>query len=502
VTLSTRIGIGLLGLFALMVAVGAHQLAVIDDLRRENRQLTEIGLEAGKASLRLRGEIGELRDLTERLRVLGDPEYAAELERRRERTATSVERLRRLRLSPLERTELDELSERWAAYQEAAPKAEGRLLEWRSGRSLEGEVDQLDALRAVVARLMEASDHALSQQAEASSERVERARRLSLFAWLLSLLCAAGTSALVVRSIASSLRLVRRGAHRLGAGDLSYRVPVKGPSEVAALAADFNAMADRLEELEQLKRDFVSMVSHELKAPLASMQETLRLVLDGSLGPLDEEQTKILRLTEASADRLARMIHDLLDFACLEAGAMEFSFAGHDVVELMRGVLTEFAATLRNKGIRWTTEFPPGPVVAWADAGLLRQALENLVSNAVKFTPPEGLVEVAVHGPSGFHGPHSGPAAPVEIVAVTVSDTGPGIPDDHKQRIFDRFHRIDSTTKGSQGTGLGLAIAQGIVHGHGGSLSVEDRPGGGSRFVVVLRAARPRPGVESDAAPR
>jgi signal transduction histidine kinase len=486
--LSSRIASGLFALVALTTVVGAYQLSVIDSLRRENRYLVETGLEVGSLSLRLRREVAALSDLTQKLKVLRDREYAGELVRRRETDSQLIERLRQAPLTPPELVVVNELSSLWAAYLESGPRAETRLLEWGSSRSLDSELGSFEAMASAIRRLTEASETSLAARLESSERSVERVRKLSLAAGTLGSLAALVTSLLVVRSIASSLRDLQRGTHSLGAGELSHRVPTSGPPEFAALAADFNRMADRLQELEQLKKDFVSMVSHELKAPLASIQETLELVLDGSLGPLDAEQTKFLRLSQGSAARLSAMIHSLLDLACLEAGAMEFDFQDHDIVAVTRSVLLGVEPSLRRKGIHLSVHFPPERVSVRADRGLLRQVLENLLSNAAKFAPPGGVIEVDIgecwheFSPSNEH-PH---VVSARSARVTVSDSGPGVPDADKGRIFERFHRIDRELRTSQGTGLGLAISHGIILGHGGKLWVEDRPGGGASFVFLL----------------
>lgn len=475
--LATRIGAGFLGLVALMVAVGVYQLATIESLKEESLHLAETGFEAGKLGLRLRAGVAELRDLTERLQVLGDAEYAAGLDAWRRQVAAQVEGLAALDLSALERPVVDELVAQWAAYARTAPDAEARWVADGDVAALDGELARLDGLRGEIGRLLDTSERAVDLRLAASAERVSRARDVAFVTWLVGVLAALLASGFLVRTMASSLGRVQRGAHELGGGDLKHRVPVEGPEEFAALAADFNAMADRLEELERLKRDFVSMVSHELKAPLASMQETLRLVLDGSLGPLDAEQIRILRLTETSADRLARMIHDLLDLACLEAGAMEYDFRRVDLREVAREAAAEFEPSVRRRGLGLGLDLPDRPLEIEADRGLLLQVLHNLISNAVKFTPNGGRVGVAVHRVE------SG-------VVLEVTDTGPGVPDAHKDRIFERFHRADSRAPGRQGTGLGLAIARGLVEGHGGTIRVEDAVGGGSVFRVWIPSGR------------
>lgn len=492
-SLALKVGAGFFALVAVMFVVGVYQQSVIARLEADNHHLSEISLEAGSLSLELRRELARLRELTAKLKVLRDPEYAAELDHRRGGVDQRIARLGRLRLSPGERAVVERLALRWAGYQEQAPEIEAGLLARGSDPGAEGALETLEAMQAGVRELVAASERNMREIAQASSRRTERARWVSALAWLLGVLAAAVGSALVVRSVLAPLRELRRGAHALGTGDLSHRVRESGPPELAELAADFNAMADRLEELDQLKKDFVSTVSHELKAPLASMQETVGLLLDGSLGPLTPDQEYVLGLNRDCADRLGGMIHDLLDLARLEAGAVEYQMREHDLVALARAVLAELGASARRKGLRLETRLPPAAVRVEADAEFLRQVLRNLVSNAVKFTPEGGAIELAIRcWGDGRKLPRSlarrAAVLPGPLVSLSVADSGPGIPDPHKERVFDRFHRVDAKTKGSQGTGLGLAIARNVVAGHGGEIWVEDRPGGGSVFVVLLRA--------------
>jgi signal transduction histidine kinase len=493
VSLAAKVGVGFLALVAVMLVVGTYQLTVIARLEADNRHLAGISLEAGSLSLELRGELARLRELTAKLKVLRDPGYAAGLADARTGVRDRIARLRRLRLAPGERVALERFAVLWARYERRAPLIEAELLERGAVESADAALQSLEAMQASLRELVAASERNMRSIAQGSTRRAERARWVSAGAWLVGVLAAVVGSALLVRSVLAPLRALQRGAHALGTGDLSHRVPESGPPELAALAAEFNAMADRLEELDRLKKDFVSTVSHELKAPLASMQETLGLLLDGSLGPLTADQEYVLGLNRECADRLGGMIRDLLDLARLEAGAVEYQFEEHDLVAVARTVLAELEPSLGRKRLRLETRFPAAPVHVEADAVFLRQVLRNLLSNAVKFNPEGGEIVLAIRRwgdraelPPGLArraGAISGPLA-----GLSVADRGPGIPDEHKGRVFDRFHRVDAKTKGSQGTGLGLSIARNVVAGHRGAIWVEDRPGGGSVFVVLLRA--------------
>jgi putative ABC transport system substrate-binding protein len=235
---------------------------------------------------------------------------------------------------------------------------------------------------------------------------------------------------------------------------------------------------ERLQELDRMKSDFVSKVSHELRTPLTAIKGAVDLVLREVAGPLTLKQIHYLTRVRSNTQHLAGLINDLLDLAKIESGRIEvkssyFSLRGlvHEVVEVLRPVAAEkvvaLEATLREP-----------PILVWADRNKINQVLMNLIGNAIKFTPARGRVEVS----ASRNGKES--------VRVSVSDSGPGIPPDEKEKIFAKFYQIAEVggTK-PKGTGLGLAICRALVELHGGTIWVEPEPSGGSTFYFTLPAA-------------
>jgi signal transduction histidine kinase len=235
---------------------------------------------------------------------------------------------------------------------------------------------------------------------------------------------------------------------------------------------------EQLQELDRLKSDFVSNVSHELRTPLTAIKGAVDLVLREVAGPLTEKQTHYLTRVRSNTQHLAGLINDLLDLSKIESGKIEvkssrISLAGlvHEVVESLRPVAAEKVI-----GLEATISEPS--ILVWADRDKVNQVLMNLIGNAVKFTPAQGRITVS----ASRNGKGS--------VQVSVSDTGPGIAPDEKDKIFDKFYQIAQLGDVKpKGTGLGLAICKALVELHGGNIWVESQVNHGSTFYFTLPLA-------------
>src|SRR6185369_8780162 len=202
------------------------------------------------------------------------------------------------------------------------------------------------------------------------------------------------------------------------------------------------------------------------------------LLLQEIPGALNEQQKSLIHLSYNSAERLAAMVGNLLDMSRMEAGTMEYRMAATDMVPLMKSVVEEFEVQAQEKDIRFRLECAQPSIVVECDRDRILQVIGNLFENALKFSPTGA--EIATH---------VGPGKGNEIL-ITVSDSGPGVPDGHKDKIFTKFHQVKQGKKMSgQGVGLGLAICKTIVEAHHGQIWVEDNPNGGSIFSFVLKSA-------------
>jgi len=301
-------------------------------------------------------------------------------------------------------------------------------------------------------------------------------------------------SFVIVQSISSPLRQLTQGTRAIAQGKFFYRLDTSHNDEFAQLAKDFNTMSERLNELDQMKKDFVAHVSHELKSPLASMRETIQLLLDKLPGELSEKQRRLLELNLQSAQRLSTMISNLLDLSRMEAGVLEYELRSGDLVQLIRTAVEETEPLAQQKGLRFEMELPEDGIALDCDGDRIIQVVKNLLINAVRFSPNKAEILVrassAVEVPAGIpagHGETLRASGKAGYGLVTITDSGPGVPDEHKERIFEKFHQVRQGKKmPGQGAGLGLAISKTIVEAHRGAIWVEDNPSGGSVFKLLL----------------
>jgi len=249
----------------------------------------------------------------------------------------------------------------------------------------------------------------------------------------------------------------------------SGRDPQAKPSGAVVVLHDVT----ELRRLERVRQDFVANVSHEFKTPLTAIQGFAETLLAGALDD-PENNRRFLEIIRNHAIRLARLTNDLLKLARIEAGKMEVEFSSVSLLELIEGCTETTLLKANRKEITLEITVPPQLPAVRGDVALLRDVLQNLLDNAIQYTPARGHISV------------SATAGPREAV-VTVADTGIGIPLADSERIFERFYRVDAArSREAGGTGLGLSIAKHIVEAHGGKLWVESTVGQGSRFSFSL----------------
>jgi signal transduction histidine kinase len=216
-----------------------------------------------------------------------------------------------------------------------------------------------------------------------------------------------------------------------------------------------------------MKSEFVSLVSHELRTPLTSIIGFISLILDGKTGNINQKQHESLSRALRQSKRLAVLINDLLDISRIEAGRIEMKQEQVQIDWIAKRRIEELRPQADEKSISLLLEAPPNLPLMIADADRVGQIFINLIGNAIKFTPDNGKVTVRISISSQNGSEHDG-------FHVEVIDTGPGIPADEREKVFDKFRQLGSVqTRQQGGSGLGLSIAAGIVEAHGGQLWVD-----------------------------
>jgi signal transduction histidine kinase len=296
-----------------------------------------------------------------------------------------------------------------------------------------------------------------------------------------------GFGLLYAMPLSSRIGRVRAGTERIAGGQLGSEVRVEGHDEVAGLADDFNRMARALEkaaererEMEQARRDLVAAVSHDLRTPLTSTRALIEALADGIT---TDPQTERRYLSSASREleHLSRLVDDLFELARIDAGLLQLTLEEASLHDMISDTIASFQPQAEQKGVRLAGEISGDVDPVLANPPRLQRVLHNLVSNALRHTPPDGAVTLRAT--------REGEEAHVEV-----SDTGEGIAAEDLPHVFERsFRGEQSRTRPERddapSTGLGLAIARGLVEAHGGTMDVESDPGRGSRFYFTLRRA-------------
>ncbi len=279
-----------------------------------------------------------------------------------------------------------------------------------------------------------------------------------LLTWLLS------------RRILGPVEALTAAAGRMEKGDLSQHVEVKSHDEIGKLAHAFNSMTDGLSRLEQLRRNMVTDVAHELRTPIANIRGYLEAMQDGIVKP----DPNIIELLHEEAMLLTRLVEDLQELELAEAGKLKLVQQRVEPAEVIEQAVTATQPAAAEKEISLRAELPPDLPEIEADPERIGQVLRNLLNNAIKHTPEGGHVDV-------------GACTRGSMIEVSVKDSGPGISPDHLPHIFDRFYRADqSRARSTGGAGLGLAIVKELVEMHGGQVRAESTLGHGAAFYFTL----------------
>jgi signal transduction histidine kinase len=317
--------------------------------------------------------------------------------------------------------------------------------------------------------------------------------------WRTSLLIGAFVLAAVALSILLARRLVRPikrmqvAAEAIGAGAYDERIDLDRRDELGALAGAFNAMAERLQELigglerqvaertkelaqaSRHKSEFLANMSHELRTPLNAIIGFTQVLQQKLFGTVNEKQEEYLEDIHSSANHLLALINDVLDLSKVEAGQVELERELFSLREALERGVVMVRERASKTGVALELELDPAVDLVEGDERRIRQVVYNLLSNAVKFTPSGGSVDVRSAQRNGE-------------VLVSVADTGPGIPSQDRERIFEEFQQSGLGAEQREGTGLGLALSKKLVELHGGRIWVESEPGKGSTFTFSLPA--------------
>lgn len=298
-----------------------------------------------------------------------------------------------------------------------------------------------------------------------------RSQIQTLIVFVLAIVLIVGSILILIASryLVNPLKKLTLATEKLARGNFNVNVSVNNKDELGTLAESFNHMAGELKQLEQMRQDFVSNVSHEIQSPLTSIRGFSKALRASDLDVND--RNKYLEIIERESERLSRLSDNLLKLASLESEHHPFHPTTYDLDEQLRRIVVFYEPQWSAKELDMDLALPRVKIVA--DADQLSQVWMNVIGNAIKFTPAQGHIFIKL-------------VALRDRVQIWIQDNGIGIPEDEQGRIFDRFYKVDQARQRDSGNGLGLAITRKIIEMHDGTIEVQSEHGKGTLFLIVL----------------
>jgi len=454
----------------LLIAILTAMLQ-IRDMAETGQKIVIQGVTGARASQALFGQIASLERTSRLFDVLNDPKLLELYRTQDEHLSATREQLQRLATGETRLTlvELGELQQSIRATVTSMPAGSGA----QAASDLSRRFDQLSSL---VERVAQQSNAQVDAEVASLEARTLEARKRLVWQAALLLPLAVVAVFVLTLGVGRPLRQLDRGISELGEGTFTNPIAVGGPHDLERLGRQLEWLRQRLLELAHERNRFLRHMSHELKTPLANIREGTELLMDGAVGELDSNQREVAAILRENGIKLQRMIENLLSFSAWQTSSVGLEATEFRLRPLVKQVLENQQLTLLSQRVRLDVRVDDVTLVA--DRGKIRLILENLVSNAVKYSPKGGTI----HLQARTVGPQ---------LQLDVADSGPGIPPEDRVHVFEAFYtgRAAKTTA-VKGTGIGLSVVLEFVAAHGGSIEIIDGdfPGAHFRITMPIRA--------------
>ncbi|MEK6692456.1 MAG: HAMP domain-containing sensor histidine kinase [Nitrospirota bacterium] len=379
--------------------------------------------------------------------------------------------IRRIDTERRQSVNLKEIEALHASYSELFHRKSDHLLKMKTVWDDNNESENLfNDISSKIKTMIIGYETSLIDKMKQSDEMTEKAKRTITLIFIYAIVLSLIITAVITYGIRVPLKRLRDATSLLSDGDFDHRIEISSRDEIGDLTSAFNIMSRKLKEIDQMKADFISYASHELRTPMTSLKEAVALMMDRVPGDLTEKQGELLKIINEDCDRLLKLINDLLDLSKLESGLLPLNIQDSRIEDVVEKTLSAMRPIAESKGVYIGTDLGNNIPKIPMDGFRIQQVLTNLLSNAIKFTNSGGRIGITLYKEK-------------EDIIVKVSDTGEGIPKDALGRIFDKFHQLgDKKT----GTGLGLPIVKHIVEAHGGRIWAESEQGKGSIFYFTI----------------
>ncbi|GAC1674068.1 MAG: two component system sensor histidine kinase QseE/GlrK [Steroidobacteraceae bacterium] len=443
----------------------------MNSLSTRSEQLVVQGVRGTRNNQRMFEEIGALEHTARLYQIIGSADLLDVYARNQQRLAGTLSELLVL---PLD-TE--------SHHDALALQGEADRLHQELKRSTPNSARMADLVNAfgpltdMASRVSNRLSAQIDRELAGLQEATQLAQRNLFWQTLLLIPLTLAVVALFTYVFGRPIRAIDRAINELGRGTFSRPIVIRGPADLEHLAAQLEWLRGRLLELAQEKNRFLRHMSHELKTPLANIREGTELLMDGAVGELQSSQREVAAILRENGMKLQRLIENLLSFSAWQAKSVGLEISEFKLRPLVKSVLENQQLTLVAHRVRLDVHVED--LVPVADRGKLRLILDNLLSNAIKFTPRGGTISIHAR-------------AEREQLVLDVMDSGPGVPAEERQRIFEAFYQGKTPQGGHvKGTGIGLSVVTEFVNAHGGSIEILEAKTGGADFRVRLPMRQP-----------
>jgi len=463
----TLVGLGLVTL-PLLLAV-ANAVLELGQLTTESGAVVGESATATQENQRIAGLLGAMERNARQYLVLQDQELLDIYGEDQEALQDSLALLANLPQDKVTIAELQSLR--------ATSRAVHGILMDAPGDSAVDDVVRGFQIMSAAARAVSAGMRIILNERLVSLQASTRAAQQTL-AWQAGLLVPGALVLIVFFAllVGRPMRQIDRAIRELGGGNFEHPISVTGPRDIETLGRQLEWLRNRLMESTEEKNKFLRHMSHELKTPLANIREGTDLLMDGAVGELDNQQQEVTGILRDNGVKLQKLIENLLTFSAWQTKTASLELTEFELKPLVFSILSQHRLAISQRKIRLQLEV--APIHIYADEGKLRLVLENLISNAIKFTPEDGVI-------------HVGATLAGSALTIDVADSGPGIAETDRDRIFEAFYQGRRLQGGPVGgTGIGLSVVTECVQAHGGSVKLVDGEWSGAHFRVHLPLQR------------
>jgi two-component system sensor histidine kinase GlrK len=465
-----------------VIFLGVYVIITLNQLNRIARELVSVDGATIRVTEDLIESLFSQEGFEKKYLISRDQDFYQKFQEMREYFSRDLEKLETLMDTPAKKGLFDQIKTMYARYVSLLAQ-EFDLITKRQNYPLDDFLQEkekiLDEITLKLRKIVRVARKQRDSKLEASSRISSTVLRITAVTAAIIIIIGLLISFYNTKSINDPIKALQKKTREVSKGKFEEVLNISSPPEVKELVDAFNLMCKRLKELEEMKADFMNQVSHELRSPLMAINNASSMLLDGFFSESPEKQEKFLSIIEEASQRLIRSVNSLLDLSRIEAKMMDYSFRECALIPLMQDTASRFSPIALKNSISLELEFPPELPLVRIDKDRIRQVIENLLGNALKFTSKGDTVTVSAALDRNQK----------EYIQVTVADTGPGIADGDLKDIFDKFKRTETARQRAGGTGLGLSIAKHIVAAHGGTIWIESELGKGSTFFFTLPVA-------------